>query len=123
MVNSHQESQLTLFVKQLHRLTGIGVFLFLAIHLLHIWLMGLGPEPFNTVTAALTHPIARLLHLGLFFSLLFHALNGARLAILDLSPGLTRYRRLSIFLTFFLVAALFIPSTLIIVMDTFLPSL
>ena len=120
MNQSQNETQL---VQLLHRLTGLGVFLFLAIHLLHIWLVSLGPEPFNTITAIFHHPVARFFHLFLFFSVLFHALNGVRMTLLDFLPGLTRYQRHSIYVTAALLALIFIPSALIILMDAFLPGL
>jgi succinate dehydrogenase / fumarate reductase cytochrome b subunit len=123
MANIQQQSPLTHFVNRLHRITGVGVFLFLAIHLLHIWLMGLGAEPFDTVTGMLTHPVVRLLHIGLFFSVLFHAFNGTRLALLDFFPGLVRYQRQMLFFMLLVVALFFFPITLLILMDTFLPSL
>jgi succinate dehydrogenase / fumarate reductase cytochrome b subunit len=110
-------------VQLLHRLTGLGVFLFLATHLLHIWLVTFGPEPFNTVTAIFRHPLARFFHLALFFSVLFHAFNGVRITLLDFLPGLSRYERHSIYVTAGLLALVFIPSALIILMDTFLPGL
>ena len=120
MNQSQSETQLA---QLLHRLTGLGVFLFLAIHLLHIWLVALGPEPFNTITAVFRHPVARLLHLVLFFCVLFHALNGTRVTLLDFFPGLSRYQRHSIYVTAGLLALIFIPSALVILMDTFLPGL
>ena len=135
MNQSQSETQLA---QLLHRLTGLGVFLFLAIHLLHIWLVALGPEPFNTITAVFRHPVARLLHLVLFFCVLFHALNGTRVTLLDSNalalrsceetlldffPGLSRYQRHSIYVTAGLLALIFIPSALVILMDTFLPGL
>jgi succinate dehydrogenase / fumarate reductase cytochrome b subunit len=120
MNQSHDETH---WVQLLHRLTGLGVFLFLAIHLLHIWLVSLGPEPFNTITAIFRHPAARFFHLVLFFSVLFHALNGVRITLLNFLPGLSRYQRHSIYLTAALLALIFVPSALIILMDGFLPGL
>ena len=105
----------------LHRVTGIGVFIFLALHIVHIWLIGFGPEPFNTLTAFLNHPLARILHIFLFFSVLFHAVNGIRVIILDFWPTLWQYRRQSVNIATGVFLLIFIPSTLLILMDAFLP--
>jgi succinate dehydrogenase / fumarate reductase cytochrome b subunit len=115
-----QEVQL---MQWLHRLTGVGVLLFLALHIVHIWLMALGPDVFDAVTAFLRQPLARVLHIFLFFSVLFHAANGLRVTLLDFIPPLEKFRRESIYITAFVVALVFIPSMLLVLMDGFLPSL
>lgn len=118
-LSRQQEIQL---MQWLHRITGVGVFLFLAGHIVHIWLMGLGPEQFDSVTAVLRQPPARLLHIFLFFSVLFHAVNGVRIILLDFVPPLARFQRASLYVSLFVFALLFIPSALLILMDAFLPS-
>lgn len=109
------------WLRILHRITGAGMFIFLALHILHVWLMGLGPEPFNSVAAIFNHPLARLLHVFLFFSVLFHAINGARLIILDTWPALWQYKRRSVNIATLIFLLTFIPSALLIFMDAFLP--
>jgi succinate dehydrogenase / fumarate reductase cytochrome b subunit len=110
------------WLRVLHRLTGVGVFIFLAGHIVNIWLVGFGPEPFNSLTVLYYHPAARLGHVLLFFSVLFHATNGLRLIVLDLWPALWRYRRASIWVTAVVFLSIFIPSSLLILMDAFLPA-
>ena len=105
----------------LHRLTGIGLFIFLALHILHIWLAGFGPEPFNTLTSYLNHPAARLLHLLLFFSVLFHAINGLRIIVLDLLPRSGQLQRYSIQIAAVIFLLILVPTVLLIVMDAYLP--
>jgi succinate dehydrogenase / fumarate reductase cytochrome b subunit len=110
------------WVRSLHRVTGLGVLTFLVLHIVSIWLAGLGPEPFNSLAWLYRHPAARLLHLFLFFSVLFHAVNGARMIILDFWPALQRRQRASIWVAAVLFLAVFIPSSLLILMDAFLPA-
>jgi succinate dehydrogenase / fumarate reductase cytochrome b subunit len=110
------------WVRSLHRVTGLGVLTFLVLHIVSIWLAGLGPEPFNTLAWLYRHPAARVLHLFLFFSVLFHAVNGARMIILDFWPALQRRQRASIWVAAVLFLAVFIPSSLLILMDAFLPA-
>lgn len=118
--NRAQEIQI---MQWLHRVSGVGLFLFLALHIGHIWLMGLGPDTFDAVTVVLQQPAARLLHLFLFFGVLFHAINGLRLILLDFIPPLERFQRHSIYVAVFVFALVFIPSSLLVLMDTFLLSL
>ncbi len=109
--------------RHLHRLTGIGLFLFVALHVVHIGLMAAGPELFDAVTGVLRQPAARLLHVLLFFAVLAHAINGARLTVLDFAPPLRRFDRPLLYAAAFLLALVFIPSALLILMDAFLPAL
>ncbi|GAB4433508.1 MAG: hypothetical protein Kow0031_15100 [Anaerolineae bacterium] len=117
---THREQ---IFANRLHRLTGIGLFLFLVLHAVHIGLMAGGPEVFDAVTAPLRHPVARLLHLLLFFCVLAHAINGIRLIALDFAPPLRRFERPLLYAAALLLALAFIPSGLLILMDAFLPAL
>ena len=110
------------WLQRLHGITGVGVFTFLVIHIINIWLVGLGPEPFNTLTIFYRHPAARLVHLFLFFCLLFHAINGIRLIVLDFWPALWQRRRASIWVAAILFLLIFIPGSLLILMDAFLPA-
>ena len=117
--NNEREEQIAWI---LHRVTGVGMFIFLVLHIVHISLIGFGPEPFNTVTAFLNQPLARILHIFLFFSVLFHAVNGIRVIILDFWPALWQYRRQSVNIATAVFLLIFIPSALLILMDAFLPS-
>jgi succinate dehydrogenase / fumarate reductase, cytochrome b subunit len=77
----------------LHRTTGIGVLLFLLLHIFDIFLLGFGPEVFDALLFFYHAWWARILEVFLLFGLLFHALNGARIIIQDFSPKLWRYER------------------------------
>ncbi len=83
----------------------------------------MAPELFDAVTGVLRQPAARLLHVLLFFAVLAHAINGARLTVLDFAPPLRRFERPSLYAAAFLLALVFIPSALLILMDAFLPAL
>jgi succinate dehydrogenase / fumarate reductase cytochrome b subunit len=98
----------------LHRLTGLGIFLFLALHIFDIYLILLGPEPFNTLSTIYHHPVARIGHIFLFFSLLWHAFNGARITMLDFMPHLWKYQRQAVQIQVVVFLAVFVPSTIAI---------
>ncbi len=103
----------------LHRITGIGLFAFLTLHIFDIWLVGFGPEPFNSLALFYHHPLARIGHVFLFFCVLFHAVNGLRLIILDVWPRLWLHQRKSVWIATGIFFILFIPSALLILLDTY----
>ena len=98
----------------LHRLTGLGVFFFLALHIFDIYLILMGPEPFNSLATIYHHPVARVGHIFLFFSVLWHAFNGARITLLDFMPHLWKYQRQAVWIQVVVFLAVFLPSTLAI---------
>jgi len=77
----------------LHRVTGIGVLLFLCLHILDTSLIALGPEQYNAIIQVYRYPVFRVMEVGLFASVLFHALNGVRIILIDVWVDLTRFHR------------------------------
>jgi len=77
----------------LHRITGIMVILFLYAHILDTSLVAFGPEFYNRVVGVYHHPIIRLMEIGLAAAVLFHALNGIRIIIIDFWPRATQWHR------------------------------
>lgn len=76
----------------LHRAAGIGVVLFLLLHIFDIFLMQLGPGLFNDLLFLYRHPLFRATEILLLFGLLYHALNGLRIIVLDLFPATARFQ-------------------------------
>ena len=77
----------------LHRVTGGGVFLFLAMHITNIFLMSFPSHVFNSVLFLYHSVIFKLLSIfGLYLGVLYHALNGIRVMIVDFWPGAGRYQ-------------------------------
>jgi succinate dehydrogenase / fumarate reductase, cytochrome b subunit len=76
----------------LHRLAGLGVVLFLALHIFDIFLMGAGPDVFNRLLFLYSAPLFRSAEIFLVFGLLYHALNGLRIITLDLFPRTARFQ-------------------------------
>ncbi|MDQ4077197.1 MAG: succinate dehydrogenase, cytochrome b556 subunit [Chloroflexota bacterium] len=102
----------------LHRTTGLGVFLFLAIHIFDIYLVMFGPRLFNALTGIYHHPLARIGHIFLFFGLIWHALNGIRITLFDFVPPLWSYQRQAVWIQVVLFLAIFVPSTIAIIVST-----
>jgi succinate dehydrogenase / fumarate reductase cytochrome b subunit len=69
----------------LHRVSGLAVLAFLALHIVDIWLMTLGPEWFDAAVGLYRHPLFRVGEVFVFAGVLYHALNGLRIIALDLS--------------------------------------
>ena len=107
--------------QQLRRVAKLGVGLFLLLHLYHIVLIGFGPEIFNHLSLNYRQPLPRIIHLFLFACILFYAIDSSRLLILDLQPRLWSYQRASSLIAVVIFALLFIPSAVLILLDTFLP--
>lgn len=103
-----------------HRAAGIGIFLFLVAHIIDISLMGLGPKSFNAMLHLYTNPVARLGEVILFAAVLFHALNGIRIGIIDFSPGGVRIHRALFYAVVVLFLAAFIPAAYILLRDVIL---
>ncbi|MBI2119475.1 MAG: succinate dehydrogenase, cytochrome b556 subunit [Elusimicrobia bacterium] len=92
-----------------HRITGIGVLLFLAIHIIDTMLVGWGPEIYNKVIAIYRNPIFKIGEVGLFAAVLYHALNGIRIMIIDFVPEFTKYHRQIFYLEMLLFFLSMIP--------------
>ena len=77
----------------LHRVSGVGVLIFLLLHILDTFLIILGPEQYNRIIALYRAPLFRVMEVGLFAAVLFHALNGLRIILIDFWEDLTRLHR------------------------------
>lgn len=95
----------------LHRIGGVGMAVFVAVHILASLLGGKGGVLVNSIYENW------LFQLFIFFCVFFHALNGLRITILDLWPKLIPYQReaiwveWAIFLPLYAVAAIVIVTT------------
>ncbi len=79
-----------------HRVTGMGVLLFLFAHIVDTALVGWGPDAYNRVVAVYHNPVVELMELGLVAAVIYHALNGMRIMIIDFWPQTAaRHRALS----------------------------
>lgn len=70
----------------LHRITGFLVFLFLLLHIVDVSTLN-DPHVYNEIHQLYGNILLRLFEVGLLFALLFHALNGLRVIMIDLWPG------------------------------------
>jgi succinate dehydrogenase / fumarate reductase cytochrome b subunit len=103
----------------LHRVTGLGVVLFLLLHIFDIFLMAAGKEAFEAFLDLYTAAPFRLLEGGLIFAVIYHALNGARVIIIDFWPQFGRHQRLLWRVMLVLAILLAIPAVIITIMPIF----
>jgi succinate dehydrogenase / fumarate reductase, cytochrome b subunit len=70
-----------------HRISGFGIFAFLALHILDIALYSVSHHLYDGVQGLYGSAPLRLFECGLLFAVLFHTANGLRLVALDLTAS------------------------------------
>ena len=83
----------------LHRISGLGMAIFITVHILASFLAGKGGVFVNSIYENWAFQIF------IFFCVLFHAINGLRITIFDLWPRLIEYQREAIWVEW----AVFLP--------------
>jgi succinate dehydrogenase / fumarate reductase, cytochrome b subunit len=93
----------------LHRIGGLGMAIFITIHILASFLGGKGGAFVNNIYENWIFQIV------VFFCVLFHAINGLRITILDLFPKLLEHHREAIWIEWAVFLPIFGISTLVII--------
>jgi succinate dehydrogenase / fumarate reductase cytochrome b subunit len=97
-----------------HRISGIAIWAFLVLHVVDIFLVGAAPDTYDTLLAIYAHPVGIVLEWLLGAAVLYHALNGLRIVIIDFWPALTRYHRELWYASWVLFFLIGIPVTVVI---------
>jgi succinate dehydrogenase / fumarate reductase cytochrome b subunit len=104
----------------LHRLTGLGVFLFLALHIVDIFLMSFGPDIFEAVMFIYHKFVFKLtIVFGLYLGVLYHGLNGIRVVIMDFWPEMGKRQAGLWRVQMVIFALIYIPSAIIMLSTMF----
>ncbi len=104
----------------LHRLTGLGVFFFLALHIIDIFLMSFGPDLFNALLFFYHQFLLKLaIVFGLFPGVLYHGLNGIRVVSMDFWPNLGKKQAMLWRIQMIVFAAAYIPSAILMILSMF----
>ncbi len=103
----------------LHRVTGVGVLVFLLAHIVDTAVIGWGPEAFNKVMALYRHPVFRVSEVGLFAAVLFHALNGLRIVVIDFWPGATKHHKKLFWIEAVSFAVIMVPVSVLMLLPLF----
>jgi len=77
----------------LHRITGIAIFFFLLVHVLDTSLIRVSPEAYNAVLGTYKNPIMGLGETVLVAAIVFHALNGLRIILIDVWSKGAQYQK------------------------------
>lgn len=76
-----------------HRASGLGVLLYLFMHIVETSMVLFGPEVYNAAVGIFKNLPARLGEVVLMAAVVYHALNGLRVIAMDFWPSLTVYYR------------------------------
>ncbi len=102
-----------------HRITGVAIFFFLYVHVLDTSLVAVSPESYDAVIATYKNPVVGLLEVGLVAAVLFHALNGLRVVLVDFWAKGPRRQRVMLYAVLALWAVLMAGFTLRHLMNVF----
>lgn len=94
----------------LHRITGATIFFFLFVHVLDTALVRVSPDAYNEVVSSYKTPIVGLMEIGLVAAVLYHALNGVRVMLIDFWQHGPKYQRLMLWVVAGVWLAIFIPA-------------
>jgi succinate dehydrogenase / fumarate reductase cytochrome b subunit len=97
----------------LHRVSGVAVILFLFAHIVDTAVIGWGEEAYNTVMEAYENPIVRLMELFLVLAVVYHAINGVRIMVMDFWPKTVDKARTLAAITVVVFLAAAIPITIV----------
>jgi succinate dehydrogenase / fumarate reductase cytochrome b subunit len=93
----------------LHRVTGLGILLFLFVHIVDISMIGFGPRVYNESVLLFDNVIVRLLSLSLIAAVLFHSFNGVRIVLIDFWKKGVRYQQVMFVAALVLAIVVFLP--------------
>jgi succinate dehydrogenase / fumarate reductase cytochrome b subunit len=94
----------------LHRISGATIFFFLFVHVLDTALVRVSPQAYNEVIETYKTPLVGLMEVGLVAAVLYHALNGLRVILIDFWQHGPRYQRLMLWIIAAVWLAVMIPA-------------
>ena len=77
----------------LHRITGVAIFFFLLVHVLDTALIRVSPEAYNAVIGTYKNPIMAFGEVVLVAGIVYHAMNGLRIILVDFWAKGPRYQK------------------------------
>jgi succinate dehydrogenase / fumarate reductase cytochrome b subunit len=101
-----------------HRVTGVLIFFFLFAHVLDTALVRVSPDSYNRIMDTYKTPLVNLMEVGLVGAVLYHALNGIRVMLIDFWSKGTRYQKQMSFVVVGLVLLIMVPGTYFMIEHT-----
>lgn len=97
-----------------HRISGVAIWAFVILHVIDIFLVGAAPDLYDSLLFIYATPPGIILEWLLGAAVLYHALNGLRIIVMDFWPPLTRFHRQLWYLNWLLFTLIGIPVTYVI---------
>jgi succinate dehydrogenase / fumarate reductase cytochrome b subunit len=97
----------------LHRITGVGIVVFVSLHIFASFFMQQTGSQLATVVNAVYE--SWIFQIFIVFFIIYHALNGLRIAILDLRPELMVYQKQALWVQLFIFAPVYGLTVLVII--------
>ena len=101
-----------------HRVTGVLIFFFLFAHVLDTALVRVSPNDYDRIIDTYKTPIVSLMEVGLTAAVLFHALNGLRVVLIDFWEKGPRYQKQMTYAILTVFALVMVPGTYFIIQHT-----
>jgi succinate dehydrogenase / fumarate reductase cytochrome b subunit len=92
----------------LHRISGATIFFFLLVHVVDTALVRVSPDAYNQIIDTYKIPIVGFMEIGLVAAVLYHALNGVRIILIDFWKDGPKHQRTMLWV----VAGVFITALL-----------
>lgn len=92
----------------LQRITGVSIFFFLFVHVLDTAVIRINPNTYTEIIDTYKTPIIGLMEIGLVFCVLFHAINGIRVILIDFWGNGPKYQRQMLWVVGVVFSILFI---------------
>ncbi len=102
----------------INRVAGVGVLLFLALHIFDIFLVGF-PALFEELLVIYKGAVPRILEVFLVFGLTYHGVNGLRLILMDFKPTMARHHIKLFYIQIVVFLVLFVPAGVIMLSEFF----
>jgi|SRR5579859_3326285 len=103
-----------------HRISGLGILLFLLLHIVDITLLGFGPKVYNDSISIFSTWYIRIASLFLIAAVLYHGFNGIRIILVDFWPKLgVKYQSAMFYTVILITIAGWVPFAIFIVAPIF----
>ncbi|QNG19497.1 succinate dehydrogenase, cytochrome b556 subunit [Rhodococcus triatomae] len=93
----------------LHRITGVLTFFFLFVHVLDTAMVRVNPDTYDRIIDTYKTPLVGLMEIALLGAVLYHALNGIRVMLVDFWSKGPQYQRLMLWIILGLWFVIMIP--------------
>ena len=103
----------------LHRVAGLGILLFLLVHIVDISLLNFGPNVYDEGISLFGTAIVRLISLALIAAVLYHAFNGVRIILIDFWPKAVRFQATMFVIALVVTVICFLPMAYFVIGPVF----